>query len=45
VADVKNFDFALGFADVVVDEKRAVQQFADPRSFSNQAAHAGKASQ
>jgi hypothetical protein len=25
MADVKNLDFAVGFADLIVDEKRAVQ--------------------
>jgi len=42
---VKNLDFALGFADLIVDEKRAVQQLANQGSFSNRAAHMGKPSQ
>lgn len=45
MADVKNLDFALGFADVIINEKWAVQQFADPRPLSNQATHTGKPSQ
>jgi hypothetical protein len=45
MANVKNLDFVLGFADVIIDEKRAVHEFADPRSFSDQATHAGKPSQ
>jgi len=43
--DVKNFDFALGFTDVVVDEKWAVHQLAHLGSLSNQDSHARKASQ
>ena len=39
MADVNNLDFTFGFADVIVDEKWAVQQFADLRPFSNQASH------
>ena len=27
--DVKNFDFAVGFADAIIDEKWAMQQLAD----------------
>ena len=45
VSDVKNLDFALGFADVIVDEKRAVQQFAHLSPFSNQATHTRETSQ
>jgi len=45
MADVKNFDFMLGLADLIVDKKRAVQKFADQGPFSNHSAHAGKASQ
>ena len=44
MADVKNLNFALGFADVIVDEKWAVQQCADQRSFSDQASHTRKSS-
>jgi len=43
--DVKNFDFALGYADVIVDKKWAVQQFADLSPFPNQATHARETSQ
>jgi hypothetical protein len=42
MADVKNFDFMLGLADLIVDKKRAVQKFADQGPFSNHATHAGK---
>ena len=45
MADVKNLNFALGIADMIIDEKRAVHEFADLRSFSDQATHAGKPSQ
>jgi hypothetical protein len=43
--NVKNLDFAFGFADVIVDEEWAVYQLADMGSLSNQSAHARKASQ
>jgi hypothetical protein len=43
--DVKNFDFALAFADVVVDKKWAMQQFANLSPFSNQPAHTRETSQ
>ena len=42
---MKNFDEALVFADLVVNENWTVEQFAHPRAFSNGATHAGKASQ
>jgi hypothetical protein len=45
VADVKNLDFALRLADVIVDEEWAVYQFADVGTFSNQAADARKTGQ
>ena len=42
MADVKNLDFALVFANVIVDKIGAVQKFADLRSLSNQTADARK---
>lgn len=42
---MKDFDFVIGFADLIVDEKRTVQQFADKVSFFNNAAHSREASQ
>jgi hypothetical protein len=42
--DVKNFHFAVGFADAIIDEKWAMQQLADQRPFSNQATHSRKPS-
>jgi hypothetical protein len=45
MADVKNLDFALGFANAIVNEKWAVQQFPDERPLSNQATHPRKSGQ
>jgi len=45
MADMKNFDFALAVADVIVDKKRAVQQFPYMGPFPNQPTHARETSQ
>jgi hypothetical protein len=45
MADVKNCDFVFGCTDLIVDEKRAVQQFADQGPFPDQATHARKPDQ
>ena len=45
MADVKHFHETLIFMDLVVDQNRAMQQFAHTRPFSDGASHAGKASQ
>lgn len=42
MADVKDLDFTLSFADLVIDQKRAVKQLPDRGSFSNRATHTGK---
>lgn len=42
---VKHFHETLIFADLVVDQNRAMQQLANARPFSDGASHAGKASQ
>jgi hypothetical protein len=45
VADVKDFDFPPGLTDLIVDQKRAVQKFADQGPFPDQATHARKPDQ
>jgi hypothetical protein len=45
MTDVKNLDFVLVIANLIVDEKWAVKQFTDQGPLSNQATHAGKAGQ
>ena len=45
VADMEDLDFAIGFADLVIDEKWTVQQLADQVAFANQATHPGKPSE
>ncbi len=43
--DVQNLNFSLAFADVIVDEKRTVHQFANLSPLSDQPAHSRKTSQ
>lgn len=42
---VNDFDFALAFVDLVINQNRAVEQFSDMRSLTGHAAYARKASQ
>ena len=43
--EVKYLHEVLIFVDLVVNQNRAVQQFAHPRPFSDRATHAGKPSE
>lgn len=45
MADMEDLDFAIGFADPVINEKWTVQELADKGPFANQASHSREPSE